>query len=126
MDLNVVLWILQVILALMFLLAGVMHATKRSAPPKGMEWLQAIPAPQVTLIAVLEILGAIGLVVPAATGILPILTPLAALGLALLMLGAAIFHLRRAGERGNAVMNLVVGAVLLFLAYGRFVLEPLS
>jgi hypothetical protein len=65
-------------------------------------------------------------VVPAATKILPILTPIAASALALLMLFAAIFHARRPGELPNVVFNVVPGLLALFVAYGRFVLEPIS
>lgn len=126
MDLNLVLWVVQVLLALAFLGAGFTHATKRDTPRKGMEWMLAIPAAQLRAIGILEMLGAVGLVVPAATGILPWLTPLAALGLAVLMAGAAVFHLRRTGEGANTLFNLVLGLLALFVAYGRFVLEPIS
>lgn len=125
-DLNLVLWILQGVLALLFLMAGVTKLTRRDTPPKGMEWMLTLSAGQVRGIGGLEVLGAVGLIVPAATGILPILTPLAALGLAAIMAGAAVFHLRRSGEASNAVVNLVLGLLALFVAYGRFVLEPLS
>lgn len=69
--------------------------------------------------------GAIGLILPAATKILPILTPIAATALAVLMVFAVIFHLRRPGEMQNVVFNLVLGGIAAFIAYGRFVLEPI-
>jgi uncharacterized membrane protein YphA (DoxX/SURF4 family) len=126
MDLNLILWILQVVLAAVFIGAGFTHATQRDHPRPRMEWMQAVPPGALTTIAVLEILGGIGLVVPAATRILPILTPIAAAALALLMLFAAIFHIRRPNELPNVLFNAVLGLLALFVAYGRFVLEPIS
>jgi hypothetical protein len=76
------------------------------------------------MIGILEVLGAVGLILPALTDILPILTPLVAVGLTLTMVGAAITHFRR-GEYPNITMNLVLMALALFIAYGRFVLLPL-
>lgn len=72
----------------------------------------------------LELAGAAGLVLPPVTGIALWLTPLAAALLALVMVFAAVFHLRRAGEGMNAVMNVVLGALAGFVAYGRLVLAP--
>ncbi len=123
---NIALWAVQILLALMFLMAGFAHASGRDNGRKGMEWMKAIPAGQLRAIGILEMLAAVGLVLPAATGILPWLTPLAATGLVILMIGAAVFHLRRPGENGLAVFNLVLGLLALFVAYGRFVLEPIS
>lgn len=126
MDLDLVLWVVQIGLAVVFAGAGLAHATRRDRPRRGMEWMQAVPAPALTTIGVLEIMGAIGLVLPAATGILPVLTPIAASLLALLMSSAAILHLRREGEMTNVVFNVVLGLLALVVAYGRFVLEPIG
>jgi uncharacterized membrane protein YphA (DoxX/SURF4 family) len=122
---GIALWIVQVLLAVAFLGAGV---TKLSQPKeklaKNMAWVEDFSQPTVRLIGALEVVGAIGLVLPALTGILPWLTPLAALGLVLLMAGAVYTHLRR--EEGSAV---VPPAVLLLLAtlvaVGRFFVVPL-
>jgi hypothetical protein len=73
---------------------------------------------------VLEILGAIGLILPGLLGILPWLTPLAAVGLALVQVGAGITHIRR-GENSYLVMNFILFALAVFVAYGRFFVEPL-
>ena len=73
----------------------------------------------------LEILGAIGLILPAVTGILPWLTPVAATGLALTMVGAMITHGRR-GEYSGIGVNLVLSVLALFVVYGRFVIVPIS
>jgi hypothetical protein len=89
-----------------------------------MEWLSAVPPVLMTFIGSAEILGALGLILPAATGILPWLTPLAAAALALVMLLAASFHATRR-EYPNLTGNLVLLLVAAFVAYGRWVLAPL-
>ena len=71
------------------------------------------------IIGALEVAGAIGLILPWLLDIAPILTPIAALGLVLTMLGAAIVHLRR-GETQMIVPNIVLGLLALFVALGRF------
>jgi uncharacterized membrane protein YphA (DoxX/SURF4 family) len=118
------LWVAQVLLAVAFLGAG---ATKLSQPKeklaKNMAWVEDFSQPAVRLIGAVEVLGAIGVVLPALTGILPWLTPLAALGLVLLMVGAALTHLRRT-EYGNIAMNAVLLVLAAFVAYGRFFVLP--
>jgi uncharacterized membrane protein YphA (DoxX/SURF4 family) len=121
---SIALWVAQVLLAVAFLGAG---ATKLSQPKeklaKNMAWVEDFSQGTVRLIGALEVLGAIGLVLPALTGILPWLTPLAALGLVLLMIGAALTHLRRT-EYGNIAMNAVLLVLAAFVAVGRsFVLS---
>ena len=117
---GIALWVVQVLLALAFLGAG---ATKLSQPKekllKNMAWVEDFSQRTVRLIGTLEVLGAIGVVLPALTGILPWLTPLAALGLVLLMIGAALTHLRRT-EYGYIAMNVVLLVLVAFVAYGRF------
>ncbi|HET7901849.1 MAG TPA: DoxX family protein, partial [Candidatus Nanopelagicales bacterium] len=71
------------------------------------------------LIGVLEVLGAIGLILPGITGIAPFLVPLAATGLALLMIGAIVVHARR-GERQPIGANIVLLLLAVFVAWGRF------
>jgi uncharacterized membrane protein YphA (DoxX/SURF4 family) len=119
---GIALWVAQVLLAVAFLGAG---ATKLSQPKeklaKNMAWVEDFSQPAVRLIGAVEVLGAIGIVLPALTGILPWLTPLAALGLVLLMIGAALTHLRRK-EYGNIAMNAVLLVLAAFVAYGRFFL----
>jgi uncharacterized membrane protein len=122
---GIALWAAQVLLAVAFLGAG---ATKLAQPKeklaKNMAWVEDFSQGTVRLIGALEVLGALGLVLPALTGVLPWLTPLVALGLALLMAGAVYTHLRR--EEGSAV---VPPAVLLLLAalvaVGRSFVVPL-
>jgi uncharacterized membrane protein YphA (DoxX/SURF4 family) len=121
---GIALWVVQVLVAAAFLGAG---ATKLSQPKeklvKNMAWVEDFSQGSVRLIGALEVLGAIGVVLPALTGIVPWLTPLAALGLLLLMIGAALTHLRRT-EYGNIAMNAVLLVLAAFVAYGRFFVLP--
>src|SRR5215212_6990789 len=118
------LWVVQVLLAAAFLVSG---ATKLSQPReklvKNMAWVEDFSQPTVRLIGTLEVLGAIGVVVPALTGILPWLTPLAALGLVLTMARAALTYLRRT-EYGGIAVNAVLFVLVAFVAYGRFFVLP--
>ena len=84
----------------------------------------AIPAGLRRFIGAAEILAGIGLILPALTGILPWLTPLAAVGLIIVMVGAVIFHIPRK-EYPNIAFNVILLALAAFVAYGRFVLVPL-
>jgi putative oxidoreductase len=126
---NVALWIVQGLLAMTFLGIGYNHAFKieNMKPMPGMGWINRVPAGLMTFIGFAEMAGSIGVLVPAITGILPGLTPLAAAGLALIMLLAAIFHIpQRETEGRNIVTNLVLLALAAFVAYGRWVLVPLG
>ena len=122
---NIALLLVQVLLAIVFLLAGVMKLVQpKEKLANNMAWVDGFSQSQVQLIGLLEVLGATGLVLPALTGILPWLTPLAAIGLAILMVGAAITHLRR-GEYPNVIANIVLFALTVFAAYGLFLAMPL-
>lgn len=122
---NTALWIVQILLALAFGMAGIMKATQpKEKLAQQMKWVEDFAPNTVKGIGTLELLAAIGLVLPALTGILPILTPLAAVGLVLTMIGAALTHLRRK-ETPMIAINAVLLALAAFVAYGRFVLVPL-
>ena len=126
MDANLLLWIGQILLALGILASSYGHTLgfEQANQRPGMGWLGDVGRERMRIIGVLEILGAIGLIVPAATGVLPWLTPLAALGLAGIMALAAIYHLRRPGEGRNVVLNVILGVIALAIAYGRLVVAP--
>lgn len=117
---NVLLWIVQAILAVAFALSGLVKVLK----PKGKlaseyPWMQDVSQATVRLIGAIELLGAIGLIMPAATGIAPVLTPIAATGLAVLTALAAGVHIRR--KEPSAVANTAILFVLAALvAWGRF------
>ena len=121
---GIALWAVQVLLATAFLVSG---GAKLSQPKeklvKNLAWVEDFSQGTVRIIGVLEVLGAIGIVLPALTGILPWLTPLAALGLVLTMIGAALTHLRRA-EYSVITVPAVLLILAAFVAYGRFFVLP--
>ena len=93
---NEILWTLQVLLALLFLGSGIAKSlmSKERMLASGQTGAAAMPVEFVRFIAICEILGAVGLVVPRAAGIHPELTPFAAIGFAIIMAGAAVVHYR--------------------------------
>lgn len=117
---NIALWILQGLLGVVFLGAGLMKVLQSKAkilanPQMG--WANNFSASQIKLIGAAEVLGGVGLVVPWATGICPILTPIAAVCLALLMGGAASVHIKR---KEPAVPPLVLAVLAILIAVGRY------
>jgi uncharacterized membrane protein YphA (DoxX/SURF4 family) len=121
---NIALWISQVLLAVGFLFAGWMHAVRYEEAKKRMAWVRDVPEWLARLIGAAEILGAIGLILPALTRTLPWLTPLAASGLGLVMILAVAFHISR-NEWRNLASNLPLLGLALFVAIGRFFIAPL-
>jgi len=89
-----------------------------------MPWVEDFQPSQLRTIGILEVLGALGVLLPSITGILAWLTPLAAAGLMLVMVGAALTHLRRK-ENGAIAINLVLFLLAAFVLYGRAVAETL-
>ena|SRR5579883_1960605 len=123
---NIALWIVQILLALVFLMAGVMKASQPIEKlQKNMNWTKHVSPGFVRVVGVLEILGALGLILPVATHILPWLTPVAAIGLVLTMIGAIITHVRLK-EAGQAAMPLVLLLLSLFIVLGYFVFVPIA
>ncbi len=121
---NTVLWIVQGLLAAMFLMAGMMKLMQpKEKMAEKMGWVEDFDAAVIKRIGMVEALGAAGLILPRLTGILPFLTPLAALGLAATMVGAARTHMRR-NEPGMLALNAMLFLLAAFAAYGRFVLAP--
>lgn len=121
---NTALWIVQGILAAMFLMSGSMKTFKSidELAPK-MPWVKEVPSWQVRFIGITQLLAAFGLILPKLTGILPVLTPVAALGLVLTMVSAAIFHLKR-NEMQAIGINMALLLLALFVAVGRLFLIP--
>ncbi len=118
--LHLTLWIVQVLLALLFLYAG---WAKLSMPSQELAKMSPFPPAFLKFIAVCEWLGAVGLILPWLTDIRPGLTPLAAAGLVVIMTGAVISTLATM-PASWAVLPLVVGAAAAFVAYGRWRLAP--
>ena len=112
-------WIAQVLAALVFGAHGYTLLFRPDQARKQYPWAVDVPETLKRFIGTAELLGAVGMIVPAATRILPWLTPLAALGLVALMVLAAIFHATRR-EWPNVVFNLVLGALAAFVAYARY------
>lgn len=116
---HITLWILQVLLAFAFGMAGFMKLTAPIAElAKQMPWTTEVPAGLVRFIGGAELAGALGLILPMLTRIRPSLTGLAASGLTLVMVLAAGFHLIR-GEAPMAVPSVVLGALACLVAWGR-------
>jgi uncharacterized membrane protein YphA (DoxX/SURF4 family) len=117
---NIVLWVLQGVLAAVFLAAGAMKLTQPKAKlASSMAWVEDFPAATVKAIGGLEAFAAFGLVLPAASGIATVLTPLAAAGLVLLMVGAAVTHTRRKEPQVIGV-NVILLLLALVVSWGRF------
>jgi DoxX-like family len=114
-------WIVAALLTALFLVTGLTKITQpRLKMAQGpMEWAADVTDGQFRTVGVLELLGAAGLVLPAVLGIAPTLVPLAAIGLALTMVGAIATHLRL-GETDRLAVPIVVLALALFVAVERF------
>ena len=117
---NVVLWIVAALLAVAFGAAGLMKLTRPKAKLAAtMAYVEDFSGGAVKAIGALELLAALGLVLPAVTGIAPVLVPLAAVGLVIVMIGAAVVHARR-GENQMIVTNVVLLVLAAVVAWGRF------
>jgi uncharacterized membrane protein YphA (DoxX/SURF4 family) len=117
---NVFLWIVQGVLAAMFLMAGIAKATQpRDKLAAQLPWVNDFSTPVVRLIGIAELAGALGLILPAATGIATVLTPLAATGLSVTMLGAIGVHARRR-EPPAIAFNVVLLIAAALVVWGRF------
>ena len=122
---NIVLWVVQGLLALLFLMAGSMKAfTPLATMRKKMTWASGFPAAFVRFLGVAELLGAIGLIAPAVTGIQSWLTVAAAVGFVMVMVSAFVFHTSRR-EYQNIGVPLVLLGLSVFIVLGRGMLAPL-
>ena len=121
---NVIMWIVQGLLAVAYLLAGAPKASwPIAALSKRVDWIGTVPAALVRFIGMAELLGAIGLILPMLTGILPWLTVAAAMGLTVLQVCATLFHVSR-GELKNLPANAVLLLLSLFVVIGRVFIVP--
>jgi uncharacterized membrane protein YphA (DoxX/SURF4 family) len=127
---NTALWTVQVLWGVFFSLTGfgkilwykpaLWNQALQEVP-----WLSAVPQDLSIFIGVCEFLGGVGLILPAMTGVKPKLTPIAAIGLTLVMILAAVFHIVR-GEYNFVPINVVLGGVAAFIAYGRLIVRPIA
>jgi predicted tellurium resistance membrane protein TerC len=125
-GLNIGLWVAQGLLALAFGMAGAMKAaTPIDELAKSLPWVTDTPVGLVRFIGTAEFAAALGMILPSVLRIKPILTPLAGAGLVVIMSLAAMFHLSR-GEAPVAPVNLVLGGMAAFVAWGRYARVPIA
>jgi uncharacterized membrane protein YphA (DoxX/SURF4 family) len=127
---NAALWTAQVLWGVFFSLNGFgkilcYNPALWNQALQEVPWFSAIPQGLFIFIGVCEFLGGIGLILPAMTGVKPRLTPFAAVGLTLVMILAGAFHVAR-GEYSFVPINLVLGSVAAFIAYGRSSMRPIA
>lgn len=121
---NILLWILQILLGALFLFAGITKFVMSTEEmTKGMK--VPLPGSLLLFIGAVEVLGGLGLILPSLVKIKPILTPLAAIGLAIIMIGATVITVM-GGDVLPALAPLVITVLLLFVAYGRLKLKPIA
>ena len=124
--LNISLWIAQGLLAAMFLMAGAMKSTQPIEQlATSLPWVKEVPAGLVRFIGICEFLGAVGLVLPSLLRIQPKLTIYAAIGIATIMIFALVFHISK-GETSVIGMNIVIGLIAVFVAWGRTKKVPIQ
>ncbi|RYE58850.1 MAG: DoxX family protein [Hyphomicrobiales bacterium] len=124
---NIGLWVAQVVLAAVYVMAGFMKLTQPidALVASGMAYAGDYPALLTRFIGTMEVLGAIGIILPAATRIMPKLTPLAALGFSTIQILAIGLHSMR-GEFQVLPVNLVLLALSLFVLWGRLRKAPIA
>jgi hypothetical protein len=128
---NVLLWTLQVLWGVFFSFTGFGKVLAYDPDVwnhmlHNVAWFSAVPQSLFVFIGVCEFLGGVGLILPAITGVKPKLVPFAALGLTLVMIFATIFHIVRGEYSFFLPMNLLLGGVAAFIAYGRLMAMPLA
>ncbi|MEW9552537.1 DoxX family protein [Nonomuraea sp. NPDC050783] len=129
-TLNGVLWSLQVVFGFFFAGSGfgkvlLYDDALYAAAPRAVAWYAAVPQPLIVFIGVCEVLGGVGLILPAMARVKPVLTPLAAAGLTLTMILAAGFHIMR-GEYALVPANLLLGGASAVVAAGRWKQRPIA
>src|SRR5262245_10908619 len=119
---NVFLWVVQGVLAAVFIGSGLLQTvgTREQAGKRGMGYVEDLTDIQYRLIGTAELLGAVGLILPAVIGIATVLTPLAATGLAVTMVGALVVHARRHELAKTAAVPGVLLVLAVLVAWGRF------
>lgn len=130
-SMNVVLWIVQVLSGIFWSVTGFgkvlcfNQAVWNQTLPR-VPWFSAVPQALFVFIGLCEFLGGVGLILPAMTGVKPKLTPFAAIGLALVMILAAGFHIIRGEYNSFLPFNLVLAGLAAFIAYGRLSVRPVA
>ena len=123
--LRLTLWVLQVALALFFMMVGYSHALMPfDQVAQQATWMQHVPRALSLFIGYAELAGGLGLIIPAATRVAPGLTPVAALGLGTIMILAIPFHITR-GEAGVVWIHALLAALAMFVAWARWRRAPI-
>jgi len=122
---NKLLWFLQIVVGAFFIYNGVIHFVVPPGLPAQVAWMYDLPSGIHYISGTAEILGGLGLILPSLLRINVGLTPLAALGLVLVMAAAGVWHITR-GEYVNLVMNLALGGIAAFIGYSRWRTHALS
>ncbi len=121
---NRALWVSQIFLAIAFLAQGFLKFGAPAGLPEMLSWVYDITGPGAIAIGVIELAGAAGMILPGLIGIQPRLTPLAAAGFVVVMVGAIVFHIGRQ-EYVAITTNVLLLVLAAFVAYGRWRLVPL-
>lgn len=122
---NILLWVLQVVFGLYFIAVGIIHFMIPPGLPDAMSWMYDLSDTLHLISGTAEILAGLGLILPGLFKIKTWLTPLAAAGMILVMVGASVYHIQR-GEIANIGINLLNASVMAFIAYGRWKIRPLN
>lgn len=122
---NILLWVLQVVFGLYFTAVGIIHFMIPPGLPDAMSWMYDLSDTLHLISGTAEILAGLGLILPGLFKIKTWLTPLAAAGMILVMVGASVYHIQR-GEIANIGINLLNASVMAFIAYGRWKIRPLN
>jgi hypothetical protein len=120
------LWVLQSLLAVVFGVVGWAKVAKSGALPPRLDWTTDVPLPLLRIIGVCELLGAVGVLLPAATRIRPELTPVAATGLATVMALAVTFHLYRGDAGSLLIVPAALGLASAVVAWARLRKAPVE
>lgn len=122
---NITLWIAQGILSAMFIMAGLMKSTQSKEKLSTMAWTARHSLGKIRFIGISELLIGLGLVLPWVTGILPILTIVAAAAIVLVMILAIVDHAKHK-ENKSIITNVVIIAIATFVIWGRYSVELLG
>lgn len=122
---NRALWVLQWLFGVYFLAIGIVHFVVPEGLPAQLAWMYELNDTLHAVTGIAEILGGLGLILPSLTRIRPELTPLAGLGLIVIMVGAVVWHVDR-GEMLNVGINVLNAAILAYIVYGRWRLVPIE
>jgi uncharacterized membrane protein YphA (DoxX/SURF4 family) len=121
---NILLWVLQIFMGIYFAMTGVLHFIVPPGLPGAMAWMYELSPLLHYISGTAEILGGLGLILPGLTRIQTRLVPAAGFGLALVMVGAIVYHVQRS-EFQNILMNIILAVLVAFIAYGRWRLRPI-